>query len=111
MDNLVSNAIKYTESGGKVEVRFARRDAETLEIKVTDTGIGIPEAEQAKLFQEFFRASNAKQHTTTGTGLGLALVKQTVERHHGELNLTSAEGKGTVVTILLPFQQPASAIS
>jgi len=111
MDNLVSNAIKYTESGGKVEVRFARRDAETLEIKVTDTGIGIPEAEQAKLFQEFFRASNAKQHTTTGTGLGLALVKQTVERHHGELILTSAEGKGTVVTILLPFQQPESAIS
>jgi len=111
MDNLVSNAIKYTDSGGRVEIGFARKDAGTLEIRVADTGIGIPEGEQEKLFQEFFRASNAKQHTTTGTGLGLALVKQTVERHHGELTITSAEGKGTMVTILLPIHQPDSALS
>ena len=111
MDNLVSNAIKYTESGGRVEVDFARKDAGTLQIRVADTGIGIPEAEQKKLFQEFFRASNAKKHTTTGTGLGLALVKQTVERHQGELDLKSAEGKGTVVTILLPIHQARSALS
>lgn len=111
MENLVSNAIKYTDSGGRVEVEFARKDVETLEIRVEDSGIGIPEGEQEKLFQEFFRASNAKQHTTTGTGLGLALVKQTVERHHGELTIKSAEGEGTVVTVLLPIHQPYSALS
>ncbi|MGB5401364.1 MAG: ATP-binding protein, partial [Thermoanaerobaculia bacterium] len=71
----------------------------------------IPAAEQEKLFQEFFRASNAKQHTTTGTGLGLALVKQSVERHHGQLSLTSTEGEGTEVTIHLPIHQPSSALS
>jgi len=109
--NLLSNAIKYTPEGGEIEVRFGRGDAETIQIEVRDTGIGIPAAEQDKLFQEFFRASNAKRFTTAGTGLGLALVKQTVERHNGELELTSAEGRGTLVTIHLPIHQPGSALS
>ncbi|MBZ0089428.1 MAG: GAF domain-containing protein, partial [Thermoanaerobaculia bacterium] len=83
MENLVSNAIKYTPAGGEVRVRFERGDAGEVRLTVRDTGIGIPEREQEKLFQEFFRASNAKKHSPAGTGLGLALVKQTVERHHG----------------------------
>ncbi|MGB5661282.1 MAG: HAMP domain-containing sensor histidine kinase [Thermoanaerobaculia bacterium] len=111
MANLVSNSIKYTPPGGRVQVGFTRKDSETVEIRVADTGIGIPAAEQEKLFQEFFRASNAKQHTTTGTGLGLALVKQSVERHRGQLSLTSTEGEGTEVTIHLPIHQPSSALS
>jgi signal transduction histidine kinase len=111
MENLVSNAIKYTAEGGEIEVRFGRGDAETIQIVVRDTGIGIPAAEQDKLFQEFFRASNAKRFTTTGTGLGLALVKQTVNRHNGELELTSAEDQGTQVTVSLPIHQPGSALS
>jgi signal transduction histidine kinase len=111
MANLVSNAIKYTPEGGKVEVRFERGDADTIRIVVTDTGIGIPTSEQGKLFREFFRASNAKRHTTSGTGLGLALVKQTVERHSGELELESVEGEGTRVTILLPIHQSRSALA
>ncbi len=111
MDNLVSNAVKYTPEGGTVTVRFARADADNVVIEVTDTGIGIPIDEQPKLFQEFFRASNAKRHTTSGTGLGLALVKQTVVRHHGELELTSREGEGTRVVVRLPIHQPGSALS
>lgn len=111
MENLVSNAIKYTPEGGAVEVSFSRSDADTIQIAVRDTGIGIPIAEQEKLFQEFFRASNAKRFTTAGTGLGLVLVKQTVERHNGELKLESTEGKGTTVTVHLPIHQPSSALS
>ena len=111
MENLVSNAIKYTPDAGAVSVSFRRSDAETIQIVVRDTGIGIPEAEQDKLFQEFFRASNAKRFTTTGTGLGLALVKQTVERHNGKMEVVSTEGQGTEVTIHLPIHQPTSVLS
>jgi signal transduction histidine kinase len=110
-ENLVANAIKYTPEGGAVEVKISRADTDSIRIEVRDTGIGIPEDEQDKLFQEFFRASNAKRLTTTGTGLGLALVKQTVERHNGELTLTSTEGEGTRVTIKLPIHQPGSVLS
>ena len=63
------------------------------------------EREQGRLFQEFFRAANAKQHSPAGTGLGLALVKQTVERHHGRIRIDSAEGRGTTVTIDLPVRR------
>ena len=111
MENLVSNAIKYTPEGGSVNVHFGRQEADTIEIRVEDTGIGIPVNEQEKLFQEFFRASNAKRHTTTGTGLGLALVKQTVERHKGDVQINSTEGEGTEVIVRLPIHQVDSALS
>ena len=111
VENLVSNAIKYTPEGGQVEVHFERLDEETVQIRVKDSGIGIPESEQEKLFQEFFRASNAKRHTTAGTGLGLALVKQTVERHKGEVLISSTEGSGTEVIVRLPIHQAASVLS
>jgi signal transduction histidine kinase len=106
MENLVSNAIKYTPEGGEVEVRLSRHGLDEVEIEVRDSGIGIPESEQDKLFQEFFRASNAKRLTSNGTGLGLALVKQTVERHNGTMKVTSSEGEGTSVVIRLPIHQP-----
>lgn len=107
VENLVSNAIKYTPEGGEVEFRVALRGPDTVRIVVRDTGIGIPEAEQGKLFQEFFRASNARQHTAEGTGLGMVLVRRTVERHLGSMTVDSAEGRGTTVTIDLPVRRPA----
>ncbi|MEO8195879.1 MAG: GAF domain-containing sensor histidine kinase [Thermoanaerobaculia bacterium] len=112
MENLVSNALKYTHAGGEVQVRFERGEPGEVRIRVRDTGIGIPEKEQGKLFQEFFRAANAKRHSPAGTGLGLALVKQTVERHNGRIRVDSAEGRGTSVTIDLPVRRarpPAQA--
>lgn len=105
MENLVSNALKYTPAGGEVQVRFERGDPGEVRIRVRDSGIGIPEREQGRLFQEFFRAANAKQHSPAGTGLGLALVKQTVERHRGRIRVDSAEGRGTSVTIDLPVRR------
>ena len=106
VENLVGNAIKYTPEGGEVDVRFSRHGADEVRLEVKDTGIGIPLAEQGKLFREFFRASNAKKRTSEGTGLGLALVKQSVERHRGHLELHSEEGCGTTVVIDLPVHRP-----
>ncbi len=107
MENLVSNAIKYTPEGGEVEVRFASDEPGMVRITVRDSGIGIPAAEQDKLFQEFYRASNAREMTAEGTGLGLVLVKQTVDRHHGTLELTSAEDRGTAIVVRLPTDRDA----
>jgi len=108
VDNLVSNAIKYTPEGGEVEVRFERDGASNVRIAVRDTGIGIPEQEQPMLAREFFRASNAREHTKDGTGLGLAIVKQTVDRHLGRMEIASAQGRGTTVEIVLPIHRDRS---
>jgi signal transduction histidine kinase len=107
VENLVSNAIKYTGEGGGVAVTFSRQ-GEWLRIEVADDGIGIPAAEQAGLFNEFFRASNAKKLAVEGTGLGLLLAKQTAERHGGSLRLASEEGVGTTVVVDLPFNSSVS---
>ncbi|MCL4839780.1 MAG: DUF484 family protein [Thermoanaerobaculia bacterium] len=111
LENLVSNAIRYTLEGGEVAVRIGAGEPGEVRMTVRDTGIGIPEREQGKLFQEFFRASNAKRHSPAGTGLGLALVKQTVERHHGRIRLESAEGKGTTVTVEIPVRRVSQPLA
>ena len=111
MENLVSNAVKYTPPGGERRVSFASgRAGRGADRSSRDTGIGIPAKEQPRLFQEFFRASNAKRHTAAGTGLGLALVKQTVERHHGRIQLESVEGQGTTVTIDMPVRRVSKPV-
>lgn len=102
LENLVSNAVKYTAAGGSVRVNFEPSPIGELRFAVRDSGIGIPAGEQSKLFGEFFRASNARQLAEEGTGLGLALVKQTVEALGGRLHLASEEGVGTTVVVDLP---------
>lgn len=101
VDNLVSNAIKYTLDGGHVSIRVRREDG-SVELVVEDTGIGIPAAMQAHLFEEFFRAENARRLTENGTGLGLAIVKRLVELHRGKIALESEEGRYTRVTVIFP---------
>lgn len=105
MENLVSNALRYTPAGGEVTVDFRCGEPGEVRIEVTDTGIGIPDGEQGKLFQEFFRGANAKRHAPAGTGLGLALVKRTVDRHHGRVQITSREGHGTRVRVDIPTRR------
>jgi two-component system phosphate regulon sensor histidine kinase PhoR len=100
-NNLVSNAVKYTQAGG-VEVR-AERAGGWVRIVVADTGIGIPEDALPRLFQEFFRAGNAKASREAGTGLGLVIVKDLVERYGGRVEVESVEGAGTTLTVLLPL--------
>ncbi len=101
-ENLVSNAIKYTSSGGKVNVVFSQGSEKMLTFEVSDTGIGIPKDSIPRLFSEFFRAPNAKEIEEVGTGLGLAIVKEIVESHGGRINVESEEGCGTVFWVRLP---------
>jgi signal transduction histidine kinase len=100
LGNLLSNAIKYSPLRGKVTVSLARGETGTV-LTVSDNGIGIPAAEKARLFSEFFRASNARSFTESGTGLGLAVVKAEVDAMGGSLDIQSEEGKGTTVRVLL----------
>jgi signal transduction histidine kinase len=99
--NLLSNAVKFTPPEGTVTV-IARREGDEVVISVADTGMGIPEAEQAGLFARFFRASNAIHQAIPGTGLGLAIVATIVENHGGSVGVRSTENVGTTFTVRLP---------
>ncbi len=102
LENLTSNAIKYTAGGGRVSVGIRNIEDRGVRIEVRDTGIGIPREEMSRLFEEFFRASNASKVEEIGTGLGLSIVKQIVDRHDGRINVESEEGKGTAFIVNLP---------
>ncbi|RJR42792.1 MAG: GAF domain-containing protein [Desulfobacteraceae bacterium] len=102
MTNLISNAIKYTPAGGKVEVHLSREDKNRIRLEVRDTGIGIPEEDRSRLFTEFFRAENAKSFCEEGTGLGLVIVKEIVDFLRGAVLIESKVGEGTTVCCLLP---------
>jgi signal transduction histidine kinase len=107
--NLITNASKYTPDGGQVVVEVTETDGQVA-TSVSDTGIGIPPAEQARLFERFFRASTAHEQGIAGTGLGLAIVQTIVERHGGAVTLTSSPGEGSCFTVTLP-SAPAAAPS
>ncbi|MCM1004205.1 MAG: ATP-binding protein [Candidatus Gastranaerophilales bacterium] len=103
--NIVSNAIKYSPDGKRIKIRAERsRDCEYVEISVEDQGPGIPEQYQKKIFDRFFRVENAT-HTVKGTGLGLHLVKVTIEKHHhGQVFVQSKEGEGSTFGFRLPIK-------
>jgi len=100
LDNLLDNAIAYTEHGG-VTVS-AQAEADTVRISVSDTGLGIPEADLPRIFERFYRVDRARSRRSGGTGLGLALVKHVVERSGGMVEVSSEVGRGTTFTISLP---------
>jgi signal transduction histidine kinase len=104
LDNLISNALKFTRAGGRARVKVAARDG-TAVVTVADTGVGIPKAEQARLFERFFRASSATSAGIPGSGLGLSIVKTLVELHGGSIGVDSNEGHGTTVRVALPRMQ------
>lgn len=104
LTNLLLNAIKYTPEKKSVHVEAKRHD-DYVQIDVADTGIGIPANELESVFDEFFRASNAKKTEKDGTGLGLSIVKQIVERHGGSISVQSQEGRGTRFTVTLPLPE------
>lgn len=104
--NLVSNAIKYTPEGGSVSISVGRRDG-TASVSVRDTGVGISEKDQRRLFSKFFRANNAVTRQENGTGLGLTIAKAIAELHGGSLSISSRENDGSTFTINLPVMQPA----
>ncbi|TEU14740.1 MAG: GAF domain-containing sensor histidine kinase [Anaerolineales bacterium] len=99
--NLLSNAVKYTPAGGSVVVRAWSEDGQ-IRIEISDTGIGIPEEALPRIFNEFYRAKNAKAMEMEGTGLGLAIAKDVVEQHGGQISVESVVGKGSTFYVNLP---------
>jgi signal transduction histidine kinase len=104
LDNFVSNAIKFTPTGGRVLVATMVCD-DTVEVRISDTGVGISAHELPQLFHRFFRTQTATSQAIPGTGLGLAIAKAIVEGHGGEIAVESEEGSGTT----FKFQLPAAA--
>jgi 2-iminoacetate synthase len=103
LENLVSNAIKYTPEGGRVGMTFWSGKRGAIRIVVSDNGIGIPKGDLDRLFTEFFRASNVQE--VMGTGLGLATVKEIVDQHGGQIQVESEEGRGTTFIVHLPIAE------
>lgn len=104
ISNLIFNAVKYTPENGRVDVEVSGGEG-TVIVKVSDSGIGIPGEELPRVFDEFFRASNARKVERDGTGLGLSIVKYIVERHGGRIEVENNEGCGTTFRLTLPIKQ------
>ncbi len=101
LDNLVSNAIKFTPKGGRVDVRTSAADG-FVRIEVSDTGLGMSEEDRSHLFERFFRSQTALERQIQGTGLGLYISRAIVEAHGGRIGVTSVEGEGTTFLVELP---------
>ncbi len=111
--NLISNALQYTPANGKVTIdlqQLKRTSGSSLQVKVIDTGIGIPEEALPQLFDRFYRVDPARTKATGGSGLGLAIAQAIVENHHGQIQIESKSGKGTTVTVTLPQQETTMAL-
>ena len=101
--NLCDNAIKYNKRGGEVHVSVETQGADAI-LAVSDTGIGIPAQEQARIFERFYRVDKSRSKEVGGTGLGLSIVKHAVLIHHGTIEVDSAVGEGTTILVRLPME-------
>jgi signal transduction histidine kinase len=101
MHNLLENAMRYTEAGGKIVVRVEAAPGEAL-VSVSDTGVGIPEADLPYVFERFFRSKGSRATNPGGSGLGLSIVRWIVEAHKGKVTVESQLGKGSTFTVRLP---------
>ena len=102
IDNLLSNALRYSEPGGRVEVRLRSRDGSAV-VEVEDAGTGIDAADLPHVFDRFYRADAARARATGGRGIGLAIAKAAVEAHGGTIEVRSRLGEGSRFTVKLPL--------
>jgi|GEM_PF-6571753 len=105
INNLLDNALKYTQAKGKVSFRLNTNDACQVVLSFSDTGMGIDKSEQKKIFRPFYRVEDELTRASQGSGLGLALVQKSVEIHFGSLHLESSLGKGSCFTVILPGKE------
>jgi signal transduction histidine kinase len=99
--NILDNAIKYTQPGGRITVELVRKDEAMLEIQVKDTGPGIPVELHERIFDRFFRAESSR--TSPGSGLGLSFARAIVREHGGDIHVSSTPGRGACFTVRLPY--------
>ena len=100
--NLCDNAIKYNTPGGSVEVKIATKENGDVALAVKDTGIGIPQKHQKRVFERFYRVDKSHSKEIGGTGLGLSIVKHVAQHHDANVSLESEPGLGTTITIVFP---------
>jgi two-component system sensor histidine kinase SenX3 len=105
--NLVENALQYTGSGGRIEVKIHGENGQAV-LRVSDTGIGIPTRDRDRVFERFYRVDRARSRETGGTGLGLSIVKHVAENHLGTVSVDSELGEGSTFTVRLPLTLPDS---
>lgn len=101
LQNLLDNAVQYTPPGGRITVRAAQRDRQVV-LSVSDTGVGIPRADQERIFERFYRVDAARSREVEGTGLGLSIAKHLVEAHGGQITVESEVGRGSTFSVFLP---------
>jgi signal transduction histidine kinase len=101
LSNLLDNAVKYTEAGGRITV-VTSDTLGRIAVAVTDSGIGVPGRDLERIFERFYRVDQARSRDTGGTGLGLAIVRHVAQAHAGEVSVTSVEGQGSTFTIVFP---------
>jgi signal transduction histidine kinase len=106
--NLVDNAVKFTPEGGRIRVEAETGPDGRVEVRVRDTGVGIPSTELPRITERFYRVDKTRSREVGGTGLGLAIVKHLVQAHGGELHIDSALGHGTTVSFTLPAGEGAA---
>jgi two-component system sensor histidine kinase VicK len=104
-DNVLSNAVKFSPSGGLITLKLACTDEQQARIQIIDQGVGVPAGDLPHVFEHFYRASNVVGRIA-GTGIGLAGVRQIIEQHGGSISMDSKAGAGTTVTIHLPLAGP-----
>lgn len=104
LQNLIENAVKYTPDFGKIEV-IIEVGEKMLKVHIKDSGVGIPKEDQAKLFSKFFRAKNVIRMQTEGSGLGLFMVRNIIQKHGGDIVFVSEEGVGTEFIFTLPIEK------
>lgn len=104
INDLFDNALRYTPKGGKINISVSQKEKE-IEVKISDTGYGIPKNEQKKVFSKFFRGSNIMKKETEGTGLGLFIAKNIIEAHGGDIWFESEENKGSIFGFTLPIKE------
>ena len=102
LNNLIENAIKYNYDGGWVHVTL-NADHKFFYVRIQDSGVGIPEELQDKIFERFYRVDKARSRETGGTGLGLALTRRAILLHRGSIKVYSKEKEGTTFTIRIPL--------
>jgi signal transduction histidine kinase len=105
VDNLISNAVKYTNPGGRVTVRLAANETD-VRLRVEDTGIGIREEDLPRIFDRFFQADHGTREYAGGLGIGLSICKEIADLHEADIQVESKEGEGTAFEVTFPDRKP-----
>jgi two-component system, OmpR family, phosphate regulon sensor histidine kinase PhoR len=100
--NLLHNSIKFTPHGGSISIRI-EKNGSFVKVAISDTGIGMSEEEKMRMFERFYKADRSRNRSGGGSGLGLSIVKKIVSMHHGDIEVETAKGKGTTITVILPI--------